>query len=273
VRRKIVPQWAARLLVGALIVPVLLAVIDAFARARRRRDPIAPWIGWVLANATPFVVVLLLAYFLALVGLIPTAPAGPLPGGAIPLHTRGIVALAAFIPALALGWFGLRSFLIGLLGKPGERDEPSAVVATLLSLGLVAAAVWALNPFAAALLVPALHIWLFALEPDLRPRRWVAVALILLTLMPSALLIVYYADRLSLTAAEIPWTVVLLVTGGHVGPLAVVTWAILLGILTSALAVALAPREATETAPPTTRGPLTYAGPGSLGGTESALRN
>jgi hypothetical protein len=50
-------------------------------------------------------------------------------------------------------------------------------------------------------------------------------------------------------------------------------WCLLLGCLASTLAIVWA-RGKAEPAPaePTTRGPMTYAGPGSLGGTKSALR-
>jgi len=59
-----------------------------------------------------------------------------------------------------------------------------------------------------------------------------------------------------------------------VGPLAVLEWSVVVGCALSAVAVsALAARDAhPEQAPITVRGPVTYAGPGSLGGTESALR-
>ncbi len=47
-------------------------------------------------------------------------------------------------------------------------------------MALVAAiALWLANPFAAALLVPALHLWIPAAVPDLRPGRRPALALAL----------------------------------------------------------------------------------------------
>jgi hypothetical protein len=61
-----------------------------------------------------------------------------------------------------------------------------------------------------------------------------------------------------------------------VSPLGVLLGAVVLGCGASAVALALhrpAPPK-TTIAPPdvVSRGPLTYAGPGSLGGTKSALR-
>ena len=76
--------------------------------------------------------------------------------------------------------------------------------------------------------------------------------------------------------ADFGWFCVLLVAGGVVGPLGWVIWSFVLVCLVAALLVALRsranarrPEEPTEI---TVRGPVSYAGPGSLGGTESALR-
>jgi hypothetical protein len=68
------------------------------------------------------------------------------------------------------------------------------------------------------------------------------------------------------------------VAGGHVGIGSAVLWSIGFGCAAAALSVAavappdpLGPRPA-EPMEITIRGPMSYAGPGSLGGTESALR-
>jgi hypothetical protein len=63
-----------------------------------------------------------------------------------------------------------------------------------------------------------------------------------------------------------------MVLGGALSPLAGVIICLLLGCAVSVLIIVLrsvpAPSQAT---PVTVRGPATYAGPGSLGGTKSAL--
>ena len=83
--RKVVPGWAIRLVVGALILPALIAAVDGFARVRRRREPTGRWLAWTLIGALPFVVAWLFALFLELTGLLPVAPEAPLPAAAIPL--------------------------------------------------------------------------------------------------------------------------------------------------------------------------------------------
>lgn len=68
---KTVPGWAVRLLVLALIVPAVIATIDAVARARRRGHSILRWLGWVLASAVPFVLALVVMLIVRVTGLLP----------------------------------------------------------------------------------------------------------------------------------------------------------------------------------------------------------
>ena len=67
---KLVPDWAVRLLVLVLILPVAIATIDALARARRRGHCTPMWIGWVLAGAVPFLVGLVAVLLAQAAGLL-----------------------------------------------------------------------------------------------------------------------------------------------------------------------------------------------------------
>jgi hypothetical protein len=147
----------------------------------------------------------------------------------------------------------------------------------LLVLLPVAVLVWALDPFAALLVIPALHLWLLLAAPELRPRPLGALALVGLGLAPLLLLVFFYSHQLGLGPLEVAWTALLLVAGGHVGVLGALLWCIAFGCAAVAVMLSVAQPEA----PPgpssddfeiTIRGPMSYAGPGSLGGTESALR-
>jgi hypothetical protein len=75
----------------------------------------------------------------------------------------------------------------------------------------------------------------------------------------------------------VAWGAVLLLAGGHIGLGSAVLWSLGLGCAAGAtLLVVLAPPapmpQSADGAEVTIRGPMSYAGPGSLGGTESALR-
>ena len=71
-----------------------------------------------------------------------------------------------------------------------------------------------------------------------------------------------------------PAFAVLLVAGGHASPLSWVLWSIVASCVAAAVAIAWRGRARVEPPAPTSsvRGPLGYAGPGSLGGVESTLR-
>jgi hypothetical protein len=83
-----------------------------------------------------------------------------------------------------------------------------------------------------------------------------------------------YALALGLNPLQAAWSWVLLVAGGGYGLLSAVEWSLFLGCAVSVISIAASalrePRA--EPLPITVRGPVTYAGPGSLGGTKSALR-
>ena len=184
---KVVPAWAVRLLVLALILPVLVATIDGLARARRRGHSILRWTVWVLASAAPFALALLLVLGSRLIGLIDTAPPGPVAADAVPLHGSGVALLLLSALAIGLGFFVLRPLIIAAAG--GRRgldgsDPEGAGVALLLVMCLAALAIWLANPFAALLLVPALHLWMWVVDPDVRLRPVVAAVLLVIGLAP-----------------------------------------------------------------------------------------
>jgi len=271
--RKVVPGWAIRLVVGALILPALIAAVDGFARVRRRREPVARWLAWTLAGAVPFVVGWLFSLFLELTGLLPVAPAAPLPPGAIPLDAAGTAAMVAVVLVVVVGWLALRPLVVRIAHAGAAPESPGAGAAVLLALAALSVAVWAVNPFAAALLLPGLHLALLLLAPEVHLRRGLQLLALALALAPFALLTVFYATQFGLSPGEVPWTALLLLVGGGVGVPGVLAWCLALGLLGDVLAILYArSRHSPEAGEPRTRGPASYAGPGSLGGTESALR-
>jgi hypothetical protein len=276
---KVVPAWAVRLFVLALMVPVLAATVDGMARARRRGHPILRWVVWVLASALPFVLGLAPVLVARLVGLIHARPPGPVSAGAVRLDAAGIAILAVIACLLAVGFLVLRPMVIrlarvGTAGLVPDAAIPGAASGLLVVLCAASLAIWASNPFAAALLIPALHFWLWVVAPDLRLRRTLALALLVGGLAAPVLVIVYYARSLGLDPVGVAWSGVLLIAGGHLGVLTAVLWSVVAGCAISLVLIsARSVREAPAPEQPITiRGPITYAGPGSLGGTKSALR-
>jgi hypothetical protein len=275
--RKVLPGWTIRLLAGALLLPVLLVVIDGAARARRRREPLLPWLRWTLATALPFAGAALLAVVMALTGLLPAAPGAPVPPAALPLGAAGAVALAAAALAFVAGWLGLRPLALrSLRGRGLDRHSPGASIAVMLVLCCAVAVVWALNPFAALVLAPATHLWLLAVTPDMRLPRPAGLVLLLAGLLPVGALVVYLALALQVGPADLAWTLLLWVAGGHPGVPAVALGTVLAGCAAAVALLVMGGHPQRSGDEPeqsgSVRGPISYAGPGSLGGTESALR-
>jgi hypothetical protein len=273
--KKMVPSWAIRLLVLTLILPVLAACVDGYARARRRGGAVGSWTGWVLAGAVPFVLAALLVIALKLTGLLHPAPPGPVVSTSVPPHAAGIAILISLVFVVGLTFAFVRPLLARLAGA---RDKPSnggAVIAVTLVMSAATLAIWVGNPFAAALVVPALNLWMWVIAPDTRIARPIRIALVLVGLAPPLLIAIYYAVTLGEGPIGLAWTSVLMLAGGQLSPLLALEWSLLLGCAASAVTIALHAVHQQDRAadlPVTVRGPVTYAGPGSLGGTESALR-
>jgi hypothetical protein len=271
--RNVLPDWAIRLLVGTLLLPAFLTALDGFFRVRRRHLPVGPWLAWLGAAALPVVLAWIWVRVLGITGALepPDAPVLPLP----PLDRTAAIAFGSVAVVLLLGWFAARPVVLRRAGgraSPAAGSLGAAVGATLCTL---AALVWVVNPYAAALLLPAAHLWLFAAAPESRLRGWAAVAAILAGLLPFAIVAFFYARAIGLDPVELAWMLLLSAASGQLS-LAVATCAGALLACLAALLVVIRTRKRAEAAvepePLRTRGPATYAGPGSLGGTESALR-
>jgi hypothetical protein len=86
--------------------------------------------------------------------------------------------------------------------------------------------------------------------------------------------VLYYALTLKLSPIGVLWNGVLMIASGQIGLATVLLWSVVLGCFAGMLVLAVRQpnREPEPRAAITVRGPASYAGPGSLGGTRSALR-
>jgi xanthine/uracil/vitamin C permease (AzgA family) len=144
-------------------------------------------------------------------------------------------------------------------------------------LCVLALGVWAFNPYAAAVLLPAAHVWLLTAAPGHRLSRGAFVAALAVGLAIPVVLVLYYAYAWGLGPIDVLWTAFGLVAGGALGWGAALTASLFAAALCATVSVLRVRRALADTTPVdddslVTRGPRTYAGPGSLGGTESALR-
>ncbi|MGH2919031.1 MAG: M28 family peptidase [Solirubrobacteraceae bacterium] len=267
--RKVLPGWAVRLFTGALLLPPLLAAVDGFAAVRRHRGRMLAWLPWTLIWALPFLLAALFAVGLKLTGLLTAAPGAPTPPAALPAQ---IPALLAVVLVFALGWAWLRPVVTRLVRAGGDLAEPGAGSVVMLVALATTIVVWLGNPYAAALVIPAMHAGLFALAAPLRVRRAARLAAVAVGALPFAVVAIALSRALGLDILDALWVGLVLVAGGHVSLLSVLLWSLLAGCAAGALCIAARQDADPEEIPITVRGPHTYAGPGSLGGTESALR-
>jgi hypothetical protein len=197
----------------------------------------------------------------------------------VPLATAGIVvlllaAIVAIGSALLIAPSALRFAAGPAQAKDPESSIGGATAALLLVMCAAAIAIWLSNPFAALLVVPALHLWLLAVNGDVRMPSAARLALLLVSLLPVVGVVVYYAVTLGYGPVGAVWAATLLIAGHVVSLLSALEWSVFLGCVVAAggILVALARMPRPEEVPVTVRGPITYAGPGSLGGTKSAIR-
>jgi hypothetical protein len=99
--------------------------------------------------------------------------------------------------------------------------------------------------------------------------------MVVLGLILPLLVTLYYSFALSLDPLAGAWYLVMLVTGHSVGFATALVGCLLLGVACGVAELAWRTPEEQETTPdeqrPSVYGPGAYAGPGSLGGTSSAL--
>lgn len=288
---KLIPEWAVRLLVLALIAPVLVATVDGLARARRRGHRVAHWTLWVLSACIPFALAVLAVVAMRLVGLINIAPPGPIGGDALTLGGRAVAILIGLgllivLSSVGVWWFGRKTWSGSAAPEPSggrarrrqtvpdDAASPGAASALLLVLCVATLVIWLENPYAAGLMVVALHAWMWIVGPEERVRTAWAVALLLIGLVPGALAALYYAMVMGLGPAAAAWNALLMLAGGDFSVMAALEWSIVLGCVVSLalMIIRMARQPRPAEVPVTVRGPVRYAGPGSLDATKSTIR-
>jgi hypothetical protein len=277
------PAWAVRLLALATLLAPLLVCVDALARLRRRHEPIGRALLRVVCLALPFALAAIFAVALGALGIV-AAPDAQLSGQALATDGSAAVGAVATLLVLAAMLFAAPALArrLSATSAPGHDASPSppghdaAGLAAMLALLAAALLLWTANPFAALLLVPAAHLALLA--ADSRTPRSLSLPALALALLPAVALLLVYGRELGLGPLALVESAFLAVAGGQVGLVAALLWSLAAGSVLALLALAMTNRRAgshperLEHLEVSTRGPLTYAGPGSLGGTESALR-
>jgi Peptidase family M28 len=272
--RNVLPEWSVRLAVLCLLLPALLAALDAFFRARRRKLRTGAWLAWALAAGVAVPLAWIWLRVLGISGALP-APHGPVAPGDLALETGPAAALASVALPLAGGLLLVRPLTRAARGERGNPAAGAAGAAAGAIVCGVAFAVWLVNPYAAALLLPAAHLWLFLGAPQTRLRGRVAWLALAAGLLGPLLVLAYEMRALRTGPFELARMWLVATAGGHVSAWSALAVGALAGCVATLVRILRARRRIAAATPaerPRTRGPASYAGPGSLGGTESALR-
>jgi hypothetical protein len=234
----VLPGWALEILAAALILPALVASIDALARASRRGEEVVAWLEWVVAGTVPFALGLGVAEVLALTGVTPDAPASPVEPTVAPVDGAALGALAGVAFVVALTWVLLRTPLARRGGGLPDAGVPGAGVATARALCALAIGIWFLNPFACLLFALPLHCWMLAVLSGV--RRSVRASLVLVGLIPALIVVGAYMRELLLGPLEALWYAFLLVTGGQVGVPTALVGCVIAGLFGATVAIVVA---------------------------------
>jgi Peptidase family M28 len=210
---RLIRGWAVELVLIACLLPFLAAVVDLFARCRRRRIPLAPALRGYRSRLGFWAWVVGLFELFSLLGAWPdgaSRPLEPSSEAATDWPARALLLLA--ILAL-LGWFVTRERLLPRR-TVSAAEELAGHTAALLCLGALSLLVVATNAFALVFLLPSLHIWLWL--PQIRgaspPAR---LGVLALGFAGPALLLGSFAGRYGL-GWDAPWYLAELRAVGYV---------------------------------------------------------
>jgi len=213
VGNRIVRGWAVELALFGLLIPPFVAVVDLFARCRRKRIALLP-AARALQSRLGFWGFLGIAFYVfRFLGAWPHGVPRP-PNPAVASSGDWPVGALILLAAVALaGWVVARHRLVPR--RPVGQDEQLAGEAVaLIGLCIVALLVLATNPFALIFFLPALHAWLWL--PQVRNGRPPARALVFLLGLAGPLAIVLsLALRFGL-GFDAPWYLVELVALNYV---------------------------------------------------------
>jgi hypothetical protein len=270
---QVLSGWAVRAVIGALLLSLIGCTLDVLARARRRRIAVARWNGWTLSFAAPFLLAALFAAFLGASGLLPATPAAAVTPAQLRVSGEGAAALVSIGLLFVLVWV-LRAAALARAGRREAPDPVGAVAALLIITTVTGTLLWLENPYTATLLILPAHLWLVVLTREHERSPALGALCLVVSLAPLAAVLALICSVLHVEPFALAWTTVLLIAGGGISATGLVLASLTAGSFAAAAGLllrrgAIGPDQREEV---TVRGPLSYAGPGSLGGTESALR-
>lgn len=205
--------WTIQFLFLTALLPFLAAVVDLFARCRRRHIPLRPALRSLASRLGAWLWVGALFGFFALTGILPGGDARPIALDTETARDWPVATLFALGGLSFLGWLVVRPRLVPRRSVT-RPEELGGHLAAMLGLGIVALVVAAQNPFALLFVLPSLHAWLWLPHASDRGRP-VALAVYALGFLGPLILLGSFALRFDL-GLDALWYVLALTSVGYV---------------------------------------------------------
>ncbi len=210
---RMIRGWAVKFLLIALLIPVIIATVDLFARCRRRHVSLIRAFRSLGTRVMLWLWIGLLFGLFAVVGLLADGAGKPIDPDSETARSWPVVVLVALLVLSTLGWLAARPGLAGD-GPASRSEELGGHLAGMLVLIGVSIVVAASNPYALLFVLPSLHAWLW-LPHIPRSRLSSRLALYAAGFAGLFLLVASFAVRLGLGLDAI-WYLLALTASGYV---------------------------------------------------------
>ncbi|MGA9762322.1 MAG: M28 family peptidase [Gaiellaceae bacterium] len=193
---RFVHGWAVQLLLIAALFPAWVAIVDLFARCRRRQIALWPALRSLTRRLGFWFSALLLFWLFALVGLWPRGSGRPLSPDSLAATSLPLAAFVVFAILIFGAWLISRDRLLPRRETSPEQELAGYASALLLVAGASLFVAW-FNSYALLFLLPPLHAWIWI--PQVRRYRpWSSLALLAAGLFGPLLIFLELAVRLHL---------------------------------------------------------------------------
>ena len=218
-----------------LLAPFIACVLDAAARCRRRRVPIAPGVIAYAWRSSTWLAVLIALWALSLLpgDLVSSVNAPPEPGD------TGLTATGILLATLVgVGWWSLAVRpRIRVRAPVGGSDRTGGLVAAWLGLSFAGLVLCAVNPFALIIVLPLAHACLW-LPRFATAGRWAMLALLAIGLI-GPLVIIWELWGGQGLGSSAPRAVVAMAASGYLSPAVSIPLALAGAAATQMLAIVL----------------------------------
>jgi hypothetical protein len=210
---RLIRGWTIQFLFLTALLPFLAAVVDLFARCRRRRIALRPALRSLASRLGVWAWVGALFAVFAMLGILTRGEARPIAPDTQAAGDWAVAALFALAGLSLLGWLVARPQLVPRRSVT-RPEELGGHLAAMLVLGIVALVVAAQNPFALLFVLPSVHAWLWLPHASDRGRP-AALALYALGFAGPLILIASFAFRFQM-GLDALWYVLALTSVGYV---------------------------------------------------------